>query len=138
MIYWKKFVVKLGFLTIYLDFHKTFNQNLFALIIQSKPKCNSVYFKLLLRFRSLFNFILMAIEVSSNQTIMPSEGVFQCNVCKSIDLLIFDTIQQVTLRYKRPNSSAIFKEISKAHAINFTEEDIENRIVGLINEKKTC
>ena len=125
-------------MTIYLDFHKTFDQNLFALIIQSEPKCNSVYFKLLLRFRSLFTFILTAIEVSSNQTIMPSEGVFQCNVCKSIDLLIFDTIQQVTLRYKRPNSSAIFEEISKAHKINFTEEDIENRIVGLINEKKTC
>ena len=40
------------------------------------------------------------------------------------------------LRNKRPDNSAIFKEISKAHATDFTEEDIENRIEGLINEKK--
>ena len=80
----------------------------------------------------------MTIEVSSNQTIMPSEGVFQCDVSKLNDLLIFDTIQQVWLRNKRPDSSAIFKEISKAHATNFTQEDIENRIEGLINEKKAC
>ena len=69
---------------------------------------------------------------------MPSEGVFQCNVNKLIDLLIFDAIQQVRLCNKRPDSSAICKEISKVHATNFTEEDIENRIEGLINEKKTC
>ena len=69
---------------------------------------------------------------------MPSEGVFQCDVSKLNDLLIFDTIQQVWLRKKRPDSSAIFKEISKAHATNFTQEDIENRIEGLINEKKAC
>ena len=123
-------------MTKYLDFHKTFNQNLFALIIRSKPKCNSVQFKLLLRFRILFTFISMAIEVSSNETIMPNEGVFQCDVSKSIDLLIFDAIQQVRLRNKRPDSSAIFKEISKAHATNFTQEDVENRIEGLTNEKK--
>ena len=123
-------------MTKYFDFYKTFNQNLFALIIRSKPKCNSVQFKLLLRFRPLFTFIPMAVEVSSNQTIIPSEGVFQCNVSKSIDLLIFDAIQQVRLCNKRPDSSAIFKEISKAHATNCTEEDIENRIEGLINEKK--
>ena len=97
-IYWKKFVVKLGFLIKYLDFHKTFNQNLFALIIRSKPKCNSAQFKLLLLFRILFIFISMAIEVSSNEKIMPNEGVFQCDVNKSIDLLIFDAIQQVRLR----------------------------------------
>ena len=78
----------------------------------------------------------MAIKVSSNQTIVPIEGVFQCNVSKLIDLLISDAIQQVRLRNKRPDGSAIFKEISKAHATNFTEEDIENRIEGLINEKK--
>ena len=40
------------------------------------------------------------------------------------------------LRNKRPDNSAIFKEISKAHVTDFTEEDIENRIEGLINEKK--
>ena len=34
------------------------------------------------------------------------------------------------------DSSAIFKEISKAHATNFTQEDVENRIEGLTNEKK--
>ena len=78
----------------------------------------------------------MAIEVSRNQTIMPREGVFQCNVSKLIDLLIFDTIQQVRLRNKRPDSSAILKEISKSHATNFTEKDMENRIEGLINKKK--
>ena len=77
----------------------------------------------------------MAIKVSSNQTIVPIEGVFQCNVSKLIDLLIFDAIQQVRLRNKRPDSSAIFKEISKAHATNFTEEDIENRIEGLKTKK---
>ena len=127
--------MKLGILTKYVDFLKTFNQNFFALIIRSKPKCSSIQFKLLLRFRPLFTFISMAIKVSSNQTIVPIEGVFQCNVSKLIDLLIFDAIQQVRLRNKRPDSSAIFKEISKAHATNFTEEDIENRIEGLINEK---
>ena len=67
---------------------------------------------------------------------MSSESVFQCKVSNSIDLLIFDAIPQVRLRSKRPDSSAIFKEISKAHATNFTQEDIENGIVGLINEKK--
>ena len=66
---------------------------------------------------------------------MPNEGVFQCDISKSIDLLIFDAIQQVRLRNKRPGSSAIFKEISKAHATNFTQEDVENRIEGLTNEK---
>ena len=50
---------------------------------------------------------------------MPSEGVFQCNINKLIDLLIFDAIQQVRLCNKRPDSSAIFKEISKVHATNF-------------------
>ena len=66
---------------------------------------------------------------------MPNEGVFQFDVSKSIDLLIFDAIQQVRLRNKRPDSSAIFKEISKAHATNFTQEDVKNRIEGLTNEK---
>ena len=37
----------------------------------------------------------MAIEVSSNQIIMPSKGVLQCSVSKSINLLVFDAIQQV-------------------------------------------
>ena len=78
----------------------------------------------------------MAAEISSNQTIMPSEGVFQCSVSKSIDLLVLDAIQQVRLCNKGPDNSAIFKEISKAHATDFTEEDIENRIEGLTNEKK--
>ena len=78
----------------------------------------------------------MVIEISSNQTIMSSESVFQCKVSNSIDLLIFDAIPQVRLRNKRPDSSAIFKEISKAHATNFTQEDVENRIEGLTNEKK--
>ena len=78
----------------------------------------------------------MDIEVSSNETIMPNEGVFQRDVSKTIDLLIFDVIQQVRLRNKRPDSSAIFKEISKVHATNFTQEDVENRIEGLTNEKK--
>ena len=119
-------------MTKYLDFHKTFNQNLFALIIRSKSKCNSVQFKLLLRFRILFTFISMAIEVSSNETIMPNEGVFQC------DVIIFDAIHQVRLRNKKPDSSAIFKEISKAHATNFTQEDVENRIEDLTNKNKTC
>ena len=123
-------------MTKFLDFYKTFDQNLFALIIRSKPKCNSFQFKLLLRFQPLFTFLSMAIEVSSNQTIMPSEGVFQCNVSKSIDLLIFDAIQHVRLRNKRPHSSVIFKEISKTQATNFTEEDIENRTEDIINEKK--
>ena len=122
-------------MTKYFDFYKTFNQNLFALIIRSKPKCNSVQFKLLLRFRPLFTFTSMAVEVSTNRTIIPSEDVFQCNVSKSIDLLIFDAIQQFKLRNKRPDSSTSFKEIFKAHATIFTEEDIENRIEGLINEK---
>ena len=67
---------------------------------------------------------------------MSSESVFQCKVSNSIDLLIFDAIPQVRLRNKRPDSSAIFKEISKAHATNFTQEDVENRIEGLTNEKK--
>ena len=123
-------------MTKYLDFHKTFNQNLFALIIRSKPKCNSIQFKLLLRFRILFTFISIAIEASSNETIMPNEGVFQRDVSKSIHLLIFDAIQQVRLRNKRPDSSAIFKVISKAHATNFALEDVKNRIEGLTNEKK--
>ena len=65
-------------------------------------------------------------QVSRNQTIMPSEGVFQCTVSKSIDLFIFDPMQQVRLHNERPDSSAIFKEISKAHATHITEEDIEN------------
>ena len=78
----------------------------------------------------------MAIEVSNYETIMPNEGVFQRDVSKSIDMLIFDAIQQVRLRNKRPDSPAIFKEIFKAHATNFTQEDIENRIEGLTNEKK--
>ena len=51
-------------------------------------------------------------------------------------LIIFDAIQQVRIRSKRPDSSVIFKEISKTHATNFTQEDIENRIEGLTNEKK--
>ena len=51
-------------------------------------------------------------------------------------LIIFDAIQQVRLHSKRLDSSAIFKEISKAHATNFTQEDIENRIEGLTNGKK--
>ena len=55
---------------------------------------------------------------------------------KSIDLLIFDAIQQVKLRNKSPDSLGLFKEISKARANNFTEEDIEDRIEGLINENK--
>ena len=67
---------------------------------------------------------------------MPNEGVFQCDVSKSIDLLIFDAIRQVRLRNKRPDSSAIFKEISKAHATNFTQEDVENRIKVFTNGKK--
>ena len=67
---------------------------------------------------------------------MPSEGAFQCDESKSIDLLIFDAIQQVKLRNKRPDTSAVFKEISKAHATNFTQEDIKNKIEGLTNEKK--
>ena len=67
---------------------------------------------------------------------MPNEDVFQRDVSKSIDLLIFDAIQQVRLRNKRPGSLAIFKEISKAHATNFTQEDVKNRIEGLTNEKK--
>ena len=67
---------------------------------------------------------------------MPNEGVFQCDVSKSINLLKFDAIQQVRLRNKRPDSSAIFKEISKAHATSFTQEDVENRIEGLTNKKK--
>ena len=54
----------------------------------------------------------------------------------SIDLLIFDAIQQVKLRQKSPGSLGIFKEISKARANNFTEEDIEDRIEGFINENK--
>ena len=62
--------------------------------------------------------------------------MFQRDVSKSIDLLIFDASQQVRLRNKRPDSSAIFKEIYKAHATNFTQEDVENRIEGLSNEKK--
>ena len=65
---------------------------------------------------------------------MASEDLFQCNVSKSIDLLIFDAIKQVRLRNKRPASSAIFK--AKAQATNFTEKDIKNRIEGLINEDK--
>ena len=69
---------------------------------------------------------------------MPSEGAFQCDKSKSIDLLIFDAIQQVKLRNKRPDTSAVFKEISKAHTTNFTQEDIKNKIEGLTNEKKTC
>ena len=78
----------------------------------------------------------MAIEISSNQAIMASKGVFQCNVSKSIDLFIFDATQQVKLRNKIPGSSAIFEGVSKAHATNFTEEDIENRIQSLIHENK--
>ena len=62
--------------------------------------------------------------------------MFQCDVSKSINLLKFDAIQQVRLHNKRPNSSAIFKEISKVHATNFTQEDVENRIEGLTNKKK--
>ena len=69
---------------------------------------------------------------------MPSEGVVECTVSKSIDLFIFDPMQQVRLHNERPDSSAIFKEISKAHATHFTEEDIENSIEGLTNKKKTC
>ena len=67
---------------------------------------------------------------------MTIEGVFECNASKSIDLLMLNAIQQVRLCNKRPDSSAIFKEISKAHAINFKEEDIKNSIEGLINEDK--
>ena len=69
---------------------------------------------------------------------MPSEGVVECTGSKSIDLFIFDPMQQVRLHNERPDSSAIFKEISKAHATHFTEEDIENSIEGLTNKKKTC
>ena len=78
----------------------------------------------------------MTIEVSSNQTIMPSGSVFQCDVIKSVDLFMFDAIQQVRLHNKRRESAAIFKEISKAHATNFTQEEIENRIKRLTYEKK--
>ena len=78
----------------------------------------------------------MAIEVSSNQTIMPSDGAFQCDVSKSVDLFMFDAIQQARLCNKRPDKAAIFKEISKAHATNLTQEDIENRIERLTNGKK--
>ena len=131
-------VVKLGFLKKYLDFYKTFNQNLLALTMRSKPKRDSVQFKLLIPFRHYSLSFQWLLKYQSNKTIMPSEGVFQCNVNKLIDLLIFDAIQQVRLCNKRPDSSAIFKEMSKVHATNFTEEDIENRIEGLINEKKTC
>ena len=134
--YWKKFIVKLGFLTNYLDFIKTFTHILFPLIIQSKPKCNWVQFEQLLRFCPLFTFISVAIEVSSNKAIIISEGMFQCNVSKSINLLTFDATQQVWLCNKRPVSSAIFREISKAHATNFIEEDIKNRIEELKNKNK--
>ena len=61
-----------------------------------------------------------------------------CDVSKSIDLLIFDAIQQVRLHNKRPDSSAIFKEISIAHATNFTQEDVENRNGRFNKRKKTC
>ena len=67
----------------------------------------------------------MKYQVSRNQTIMPNEGVFQCIVGKSIDLFIFDPMQQVRIHNERPDSPAIFKEISRAHATHFTEEDIE-------------
>ena len=67
---------------------------------------------------------------------MGSEGVFPCNVCKSIDLLIFDAMQKVRLRNKGPHSSTIFKEISKVPTTNFPEEDTENRIEDLIHENK--
>ena len=66
----------------------------------------------------------MKYQVSRNQTIMPNEGVFQCIVSKSIDLFIFDPMQQVRIHNERPDSPAIFKEISRAHATHFTEEDI--------------
>ena len=56
---------------------------------------------------------------------MPNEGVFQCIVSKSIDLFIFDPMQQVRIHNERPDSPAIFKKISRAHATHFTEEDIE-------------
>ena len=119
----------------YLDFHKTFNQNLLALTMRSKPKRDSVQFKLLIPFRHYSLSFQWLLNYQSNKTIMPSEGVFQCNINKLIDLLIFDAIQQVRLCNKRPDSSAIFKEISKVHATNFKKENIENRIEGLINEK---
>ena len=67
---------------------------------------------------------------------MPNEGTSQSDVSKSIDLLIFDAIKQVRLRNERPDSSAIFKEISKAHPTNFTKCNVENSIEGLTNEKK--
>ena len=37
-------------------------------------------------------------------------GVFQCNVSKSIDLLIFDAMQQVRLCNERPDSSGYSKK----------------------------
>ena len=52
-------------------------------------------------------------------------------------MLIFDPIQQVSFRNKRPDISAIFKEMYKTLATNFTEKDIENSIKGLINENLT-
>ena len=67
---------------------------------------------------------------------MSNEGVLQCDVSKLIGLLIFDAIQQGRLRNKRPGGSTMLKKISKAHAINFTQEDIKNRTEGLTNQKK--
>ena len=66
---------------------------------------------------------------------MASENVFQYNVSKSLDLLIFYATQQVRLCNKRPDSSAIFKKISNVHGTSFTEE---NRTEDLINEDKIC
>ena len=53
-------------------------------------------------FIKLSTFVSMAIETSSNQTIMSSDGVFEFYVSKSINLLIFDAMQQV--RNERPDS----------------------------------
>lgn len=54
-----------------------------------------------------------------------SGSVFQCNVSKSIDLLIFGAIQQVRLRNKRKDSSAIFKETSKAMQLVLQKKMLE-------------
>ena len=59
----------------------------------------------------------MAIKLSNNQTIVAKGGVFQCNVSKSIDLLIFDAMQQVRLCKERPDSSRYSKKYLKLKQI---------------------
>ena len=51
----------------------------------------------------------MAIKVSSNQKMVAKGGVFQYNVSKSVNLLIF-AIQQVRLCNERPDSSRSSKK----------------------------